>query len=310
MAKDLFSAPLITFQEATGKEVGLLIDGRVHRLSKLAADAGVWQSDISVETILKDWQLWQGRLPKLVRVARSEDGVSIDKVLLAAPFIPNAIFCSGANYHSHVAEMNKRLGVQTKAATDGSPYFFLKSPAHTIVASAETVEAPSGSVMLDWEIELAVVIGRGGRAISESEAMAHVAGYAILIDLSARDCFTRADLPAWKDWLSAKSFEGAAPFGPAFTPAELVEDPSNLALKLWVNGELKQDGNTSEMIYGISEQIAYLSRRVALRPGDVIATGSPAGVGFASGVYLKPGDKVAAEITGLGRLEAQIGGSA
>jgi 2-keto-4-pentenoate hydratase/2-oxohepta-3-ene-1,7-dioic acid hydratase in catechol pathway len=260
--------------------------------------------------MLKDWPSWQERLPKLVRAAQRDDGVSLDSLVLAAPFVPNAIFCSGANYHSHVAEMNKRLGVQAKPATDGKPYFFLKSPTHTIVGSAETVEAPSGSVMLDWEIELAVVIGRGGRSISEGEAMAHIAGYAILLDLSARDCFNRADLPAWKDWLSAKSFEGAAPFGPNFTPAELVADPSNLALRLWVNGDLKQDGNTSEMIYGIADQISYLSKRVALRPGDVIATGSPAGVGFASGVYLKPGDKVAAEITGLGRLEVQIGGSA
>lgn len=240
-------------------------------------------------------------------VAGPESAIRLCDVRLHAPFVPNTIFCSGPNYESHLQEMSRRPRDDISRA-EVSPYFFVKSGLHTVVGTGAHVDPPLGSVQLDWEVELAVVIGRGGEAIAVEDALSHVAGYSILVDLSARDQFNRADMPSWKDWLSAKSFKSAAPFGPAIVPAHCVGDVQSLELSLWVNGDRKQHGNTSDMVFSVAEQIAYVSRRVALRPGDVISTGSPAGVGFATGSFLKEGDEVTAAIAGVGQLSITIGG--
>lgn len=236
----------------------------------------------------------------------AEPAIPLEKVAVHAPFVPNTIFCSGPNYVSHLKEM-KRRPRDDISRDEASPYFFMKSGLHTVVGTNSVVAPPLETAQLDWEVELAVVIGRGGRAIDAAHALDHVAGYSIVIDLSARDRFNREDMPSWKDWLSAKSFEGAAPFGPAILPARALRDPQNLELSLSVNAERKQHGNTAEMVFRIAEQIAYVSQRVALRPGDVISTGSPAGVGFGSGTFLKSGDRVVARIEGIGSLSIAIG---
>src|SRR5262249_21657175 len=150
--------------------------------------------------------------------------------------------------------------------------------------------------MMDWEAELTAVIGRPAKNVTLDKALSCVAGYTIANDLSARDVFRRphvSDTSPFKfDWLSQKVFDGACPLGPWIVPADDVPDPQTLGMKLWVNDVIKQDSNTSGMIFTLAEQIAHLSSRVTLYPGDLILTGTPAGVGMARKEFLKTGDVV------------------
>ena len=146
------------------------------------------------------------------------------------------------------------------------------------------------------------MIGKPARNISEQDAFDVVAGYLIVNDLSARDLMKREGTPFGMDWIGQKCFEDAAPMGPWLTPAAYVADPNNMPIKLWVNGVLKQNSNTSGLVHNIAEQIAYLSRHFTLHPGDVIATGTPAGVGVPRGEFLKAGDEVRIEVGSCGVL--------
>jgi 2-keto-4-pentenoate hydratase/2-oxohepta-3-ene-1,7-dioic acid hydratase in catechol pathway len=159
---------------------------------------------------------------------------------------------------------------------------------------------------VDWEVELAAVIGRTARNVPEDKALSYVAGYTIANDLSARDRGRRSGAgegsPFASDWTKHKSFDGACPLGPWIVPASQIKDPQNLGLKLWVNGILKQDSNSKDMIFNLAEQIARLSDGMTLHPGELILTGTPAGVGSARGEYLKAGDVVKLWIEDIGEL--------
>jgi 2-keto-4-pentenoate hydratase/2-oxohepta-3-ene-1,7-dioic acid hydratase in catechol pathway len=185
------------------------------------------------------------------------------------------------------------------------PWHFLKAP-RSVVGTQAAIARPAHAHMLDWEAELAVVIGRLAKNVTERDALEHVAGYTIGNDLSARDAMSRTSLsptsPFRFDWLSQKSFDGACPLGPWLVPAKQIPNPQGLGIKLWVNDVLKQDSNTSKMIFSIAEQIAFLSTRITLYPGDVILTGTPAGVGMARGDYLKRGDVVRVWVERIGTL--------
>tara|TARA_B100000029_G_scaffold332815_1_gene324983 strand:- start:108 stop:608 length:501 start_codon:yes stop_codon:yes gene_type:complete len=155
--------------------------------------------------------------------------------------------------------------------------------------------------MVDWEVELGVVIGRTGQHISADSAMDYVAGYTICNDVSARDHVQREEWPLFSsDWFAQKGYDTFTPIGPVIVPAAAVPDPYALALRLWVDDELKQDGVASDMVFDIADQIEYVSRFSTLRPGDIISTGTPAGVGMATGRYLVVGETMRAEIDGLG----------
>ncbi|HKD38327.1 MAG TPA: fumarylacetoacetate hydrolase family protein, partial [Pirellulales bacterium] len=163
---------------------------------------------------------------------------------------------------------------------------------------------------MDWEIELAAVIGRTAKDVAAAKALSYVAGYTIANDLSARDRGKRANMPdaspfKW-DWTKHKTFDGSCPLGPWIVPASDIGDPQKLALKLWVNDVLKQDSNTSEMIFTLAEQIAQLSAGMTLHPGDVILTGTPAGVGAGRGEFLKAGDAVKLWIEKIGEIENRM----
>ena len=202
-----------------------------------------------------------------------------------------------------MAEIAKRTTGKELAMTKGAePWFFMKTTAGSIIGDGAPARLPKFSYQVDWEAELGVVIGQPTRGISEAKAFDAVAGYVVINDLSARDLMKREGTPFIYDWIGQKCFADAAPMGPWFTPAAYVRDPNNLAIKLWVNGVLKQDSNTSKMVHGIAEQVAYLSRHITLQPGDVIATGTPAGVGMPRGEFLKVGDEVKIEIEGCGTL--------
>jgi 2-keto-4-pentenoate hydratase/2-oxohepta-3-ene-1,7-dioic acid hydratase in catechol pathway len=161
--------------------------------------------------------------------------------------------------------------------------------------------------MMDWEAELAVIIGTRCRDVPEERALDVVAGYANFNDLSARDWIASRP-PIGVDWVQHKNFDGFGPFGPYFVPAVFAGDPQALPVRLWVNGVLKQDGTTATMVYGVAAVVAHLSQIMTLEPGDVIATGTPAGVGHGRKPpeYLKPGDEVRMEIGNLGELVTPI----
>jgi 2,4-diketo-3-deoxy-L-fuconate hydrolase len=165
---------------------------------------------------------------------------------------------------------------------------------------------PRTSSQIDWEAEIGVVIGRAAHDVSLDQAMNCVAGYTIVNDLSARDLNRREDWTFGTDWFRGKSFDGSAPMGPWITPAEAIPDPHNLVIQLCVNDQLMQDSSSRQMHFNIPEQIQYLSEQLTLRPGDVISTGTPAGVGRPRGIYLKPGDEVTITIEGLGTLRNRV----
>jgi len=170
-----------------------------------------------------------------------------------------------------------------------------------VVGPNDAVVLPRNVVKPDWELELGVVIGKRARHVAPEQAMDHVAGYAVVNDVTAREHIFRRDAGALgADWLSGKCFPTFLPFGPMIVPRRFVPDPYDLTIRLSVNGKVYQDESTRDMMIGIGRQIAFLSERVELMPGDVICTGSPYGNGSAFGVFLQPGDLMEGTITGLG----------
>jgi 2-keto-4-pentenoate hydratase/2-oxohepta-3-ene-1,7-dioic acid hydratase in catechol pathway len=201
--------------------------------------------------------------------------------------------------------MFKDAGKPDFRKEDGTPVFFLKPPTTSLVGCGKTVRYPVQSGKLDWEIELAVVVGTKLRRASEEEALQGIAGYAVGLDLSARDWQMNPRHP-WKfDLFTGKAFDDSCPLGPKLVPARFV-DPRNLRLRLLVNGVVKQDASTKDMIWSVAEQVSLLSEHVTLEPGDVLLTGTPAGVGLATDTFLRVGDRIEAEIDGLGKLEVEI----
>ena len=220
---------------------------------------------------------------------------------LCAPYLPARIFATASNFYEHAREM----GTQLAARSESSPYIFMKAET-TVADPGALVVQPASVAKLDWEVELGAVIGRGGRNIKEADALAHVAGYVVFNDVSARDLTRRTDYPFSHDWFRGKSFDTFGPMGPWLVPAACLGDPQDLHMTLDVNGERMQDGNTRDMIFSLAEQIVYLSGILTLKPGDLIATGTPTGVGMGRGIYLKPGDVMRASIDGIGTIENQV----
>ncbi|MFZ2136967.1 MAG: fumarylacetoacetate hydrolase family protein, partial [Xanthobacteraceae bacterium] len=220
---------------------------------------------------------------------------------LTAPFRPDRIFCAAANYIEHANEMGSVLA----GKSESKPYMFIKLR-NTVIGPGEAIRMPPETSQLDWEIELVAVIGRGGRRIPVTQALGHVGGYAIVNDISARDLNVRGDYPFKFDWFQGKCHDTFAPFGPWIVPAHAVPDPQALAMELKVNEQVMQKDSTANMIWTVREQIAYLSTIVTLEPGDVIATGTPTGVGMARGIFLKAGDVVSASIEGIGTLTNSV----
>ncbi|MFF2390589.1 fumarylacetoacetate hydrolase family protein [Agromyces sp. NPDC058104] len=209
---------------------------------------------------------------------------------------PGKIVCIGLNYRDHAEE--------TGAVAPPEPVVFMKDPS-TMVGPFDDVFIPRGSTKTDWEVELGVVIGKVARYLaSPDEALAHVAGYAVSHDLSEREF----QLERGGQWDKGKSCETFNPFGPDLVPAEYVDDPQQLGLRLWVNGELRQNGSTSNMLFSVAHIVWHLSQYMVLNPGDVINTGTPAGValGIPGRPYLRAGDTVELEIDGLGRATQRM----
>jgi 2-keto-4-pentenoate hydratase/2-oxohepta-3-ene-1,7-dioic acid hydratase in catechol pathway len=282
----------------------------------------------TTDSILGLLQDWEPNLDGLVEIAewvRREGlddrhlahAVSDFTTLRALPPIlrPSKMLYAAANYREHVAEMrasNFTGGAFDKQKDFGGekakarPYSFLKAPS-CLVGANDDIVLPRMFDRIDWEIELALAIGRPGKHIPAARAMDHVAGFMTTNDISCRSLTYREDRPTTRsDWLGGKSHDTFAPTGPYFVPRLFVKDHMNLRLTLKLNGETMQDSVTGQMIFSPEEQIEYCSHMLTLEPGDMFATGTPSGVGQGRGLFLKAGDVIESTIEGIGAQRNRV----
>lgn len=279
----------------------LEVGGELYRLGPSLARGGI-SGVTGVMDLFGDWECSREALDKVSGLVSAEDRIPAGTPRLAPLLYPGKVLCAGANYYDHIKEM----GVPDTRKEAQRLFFFFKPPRNAVVGEGATVHMPIGTKAFDWEIELAAVIGRKARAVKAADAMAHIAGYTVSIDFSARD-HNRAPETFYKlDWVAGKAHDTCCPMGPRFVPASAIPDPQNIGLKLSVNGSVMQDGRTSDMIFSIAEQIEILSHIMTLDPGDVVLTGTPAGVGAPKQSFLSIGDCVDAEIEGIGKLSVTV----
>jgi 2-keto-4-pentenoate hydratase/2-oxohepta-3-ene-1,7-dioic acid hydratase in catechol pathway len=259
--------------------------------------------------LLGDWDGWMERIATALDDGSLGEGRELAGVELGAPLpAPRNLYMAGANYADHAREMRRLPADAPIEPSPHGPFFFLK-PTTTVVGPGAAVVIPDVVGKLDWEVELAAVIGRDARGLDAAEALSCVAGYMVLNDISARDTFKRepaTEPPMTFDWFGQKGWATSCPTGPWIVPAHFVPDPGDLQMTLSVNGEVEQSSSTAEMIFDLPAQIAYLSRYVPLVPGDIVATGTPAGVGMGKGRFLEPGDEMVAAIEELGELRNPV----
>jgi 2-keto-4-pentenoate hydratase/2-oxohepta-3-ene-1,7-dioic acid hydratase in catechol pathway len=299
-----------TFVDADGEFPGLVLEGEL----VTALRDQPWPT---IKALCGDWESAMERLEPLAE-QRAGTGVPLSSLSVRPPLIPTQVLQSGANYRQHVidlivAEQRARGGISDararavgaqimdERASGGEPYVFFGTPT-AMCGAYDDVLLPSEGEQHDWELELGVVIGTPGRDISIERALDHVAGYTIVNDVTTRDLVYRPDLEAiGTDWLRSKNAPTFLPTGPFLVPAAFVADPMDLTITLRLNGEVMQDASTADMIFDVARLVAYVSARVALAAGDLLCTGSPAGNGMHHQRFLRDGDVIEAEITGLGR---------
>jgi 2-keto-4-pentenoate hydratase/2-oxohepta-3-ene-1,7-dioic acid hydratase in catechol pathway len=291
-------ANLIT---ADGERAAIALSSGYFRLDKLAPA----RFPGSLRELLNNWQAAYPEAVKLAqncaRIGTSSPAyVSATEVRLTTPVkYPSKLVCVGGVYRDHLREFNLPAERWPKMP------IFLRPPTTSITGPSDPVALPPNTQQFDWEIELAVVIGARITDADLKSARAAIVGYSVGCDMTCRDLLDRSS-PTGVDLVRAKAQDGMAPVGPTLMPAEFVGDPQDLGLRLYVNGEIKQNGTTSDMLYSVYEQVATISRFITLEPGDIVFTGSPAGSGASIGQFLKAGDRVRAEIDKVGCLEFEI----
>jgi 2-keto-4-pentenoate hydratase/2-oxohepta-3-ene-1,7-dioic acid hydratase in catechol pathway len=302
---------LATYKSSDGPRAGLVIGEEVFDAAKLTGKPAY----ATVLGILEDWKSAEGALKKAAAGAAKSRAKRqpLRKTKLLAPVLyPSTIYCAGANYADHAAAMAAKEGQPAPADPHEQglkAWHFIKA-ARTITDPGATIKISHYAKAMDWEIELAAVIGRPAKDVPKEKALNYVAGYTIANDLSARDRGRRPNMNPGSvfkmDWTKHKTFEGSCPLGPWIVPASDIADPQNLGLKLWVNGELKQDSNTAKMLFTLAEQIEQLSINMTLHPGDLILTGTPSGTGAESSTFLNAGDTVKLWIENIGEIENRM----
>lgn len=290
----------------------LMVDGAAYPIERAAGGDTL--------ALFERWDdIWPELEQRIARIRNgSEQGMALDGLRILPPVQPRQILCAGANYRRHVIdimtdhEAGSELGLDAAErrrratrlmdhrARAGSPFAFVK--AFSALAGAfDPLTIPADSSQSDWELELAVIIGRPARRVPRERAMDHVAGYAIANDISARDHIMRPDIPGMGlDFVTGKSCPGFLPLGPLIVPAALIPDPHDLQITLRLGDRVMQDESSADMIFRIPRLIEFLSTHIQLLPGDVICTGSPAGNGTHYGRFLRDGDVMFGAITGLG----------
>lgn len=224
---------------------------------------------------------------------------------------PNKLLLLAGNYADHIREGG---GIAAERA-ETFPYVFMKPASTTLTNPGTALRLPTVSPKaIDWELELAVIIGRRMKGVSESEALAGVAGYTVINDISDRKFRPNPgrkerQKDGFFDWLHGKWHDGFCPCGPCVTSARSIADPQGLSMRLSLNGEIRQQASTSQMVFPVAAVIAFIASFVTLEPGDIISTGTPAGVGHTTGTFLKPGDELLATIDGIGTLQTPVLGS-
>jgi 2,4-didehydro-3-deoxy-L-rhamnonate hydrolase len=265
----------------------------------------------SMRAVLDSWQEWFSRIEAGLAASELGNPLELSQVRLAAPLPePRNLYMAGANYADHAREMRGLPADAPIEPSEHGPFFFLK-PTSTVIGPDQPVILAPEVHRADWEVELAAVIGRPAHRVDEAHALDCVAGYTVVNDVSARDWFKRdpaPEPPMTFDWFAQKGWASFCPMGPWIVPAGFCPNPDALEMTLTVNGVIEQRSSTSEMIFHLPQLIAYLSTIAPLLPGDVISTGTPAGVGAGKGRFLQPGDELVAEIAGIGALRNPVSG--
>ncbi len=286
---------LATAVDGEGEFTAAIVDGGVHPLPGRPA----------MGDVLRDWDRWLERIDGLVDAGELTRIGAADEVALRAPLPrPANLYMAGANYADHAREMRDLPPDAEVPKPARGPFMFLK-PTTSVIAGGDEVRIGVGAERVDWEVELAVVIGRPGSRVAEADALSVIAGYTVANDISVRGRFVRDDIPEAPmkfDWFSQKGWATSCPMGPWLVPADQLPAAQDTVMKLTVNGEVHQEASTRHMIFSIAEQIAFVSAIVELVPGDVICTGTCAGVGAGKGRFLSPGDLMVAEIEGIGAI--------
>ncbi len=278
---------LVTYENGAGPQAGVLVGEEIVPVAALDAPA------TSVRGLLEALDA-AGLAALGARAAAANARIARNDVRLLAPVPdPEKIICMGLNYRDHAEEAGQEIPEH--------PRWFAKF-ANSLAGDGEDIVLPAAHAeYVDYEAELAVVIGRTARLVSEANALSYVAGALPLNDVSARDLQLQNPL-----WTSGKAIDTFAPCGPALVTLDEAGDLQNLAVRTRINGEVVQDGNTKDMIFSVAEMIAWLSRTITLVPGDIIATGTPAGIGGLKGIFLHDGDTVEVEVEGLGAVSNPV----
>ena len=293
---------LLTFREGGDLRLGVrTARGVIDVAAAQEALGGEGGAPATVEALIAGGGAARTALGDLVTRAEGADAsgaswLKDEGTLALGPSVPHPgkIVCVGLNYRKHAEE--------TGAAIPTSPVLFSKF-LNTVAAPDEDVPLTGAAEQYDYEVELAVVMGATAKNVSEGDALSRVFGYSAANDLSARDLQTRTS-----QWLLGKTMDKFMPIGPYLVTADEVPDPQRLAIRTWLNGELRQDSNTDDMIFPVAEIVSYISRHFTLEPGDVIITGTPEGVilGMAEKRWMVPGDVVEVEVEGLGKLRNRM----
>jgi 2-keto-4-pentenoate hydratase/2-oxohepta-3-ene-1,7-dioic acid hydratase in catechol pathway len=280
--------------EGNSKPV-VLIDRRVFEVDEVL---GTSSGHSTLLDVFRDWDAYRPAISQAVaKFCNSRQGYDPETLVYETPIAhPRAVICIGVNYRDHLAEMKV-------AVAPAFPYSFLRPPS-SLAAHQEEIRLPSGARMIDWEAELGIVIGRRVKPGDHSEPVDAVAGYTVINDVSARDWIATSP-PVGIDWVMQKAWDKFQPTGPWITPSEFVADPQSLSIELSVNGTVKQRSNTAQMIFGVREIMRHLAGIMTLEPGDIIATGTPAGVGYGKmpREFIRSGDEVRVTVEGLGTLK-------
>lgn len=294
---------------------GLVLGDAIIDLKRAGVLANGLPAFGDLQDLLQDWDRNFDRLCAVTDFVRSEGirpvGRMGDNSLDPRPPIkrPGRMLYAAANYRDHVTNIQRTFASALPPPGEQKaklrPYLFAKVCSQT--GAFDDIVLPKNIARVDWEAELAVVIGKQGRYIPAEKVGDYIAGYMTTNDVSCRDLTWREDRPSIRsDWISGKSFDSFAPMGPFLTPKAFVPDHANLSIRLWVNGEIKQDGNSRDMTFGIEDQLAYAARMITLEPGDVFATGTPAGTGQERLEFLKSGDVVETEVEHCGRQRNRV----